>query len=323
MIQGDDTLAWPRSATGHASDGAWSAPHALADVVWLAVFVVIAVWALTRGARPLAARLGLVDDARDAPERKIHRRPVPLVGGIVLALTLVAWACVRGADVVGGSVAFGVAFDPRAVWAACALAFLTGLVDDLAPRGLGPLAKLAGQITAGLALASGLEVLESPASLPLRALAVFAAVAAQNAANTFDNADGALCGVAAVAFAFVGPFASAIAAFLPLNLPCAPFRRAAPDAGARTPRAWLGDAGSHLVGVLMLTTPVAWAGLLVPFVDLARVVCVRLAAGHPIWRGDRRHAAHALADRGFAPAHVVIVLALASLPALIWAAAAL
>ncbi|MBL8857656.1 MAG: undecaprenyl/decaprenyl-phosphate alpha-N-acetylglucosaminyl 1-phosphate transferase [Planctomycetes bacterium] len=253
-----------------------------------------------------APRLGLVDDASDAPLRKLHRRAVPLVGGSVLALVLGAWVLVRGVEVVGGALVGGIAFDPRAVLVACALAFVTGLVDDMARKGLGPLAKLVGQTAAGIALARGLQLDGESAALLPQALAVFCAVLAQNAANTFDNADGALCAVASAGLVLATPFAGATLAFLPWNLLRA--------RGSHTPRAWLGDSGSHLLGILLLTTPVAWGALILPVADLARVVAVRLRAGDPIWRGDRRHLAHALEARGHGPARVALLLVLAALP---------
>src|SRR6185295_9522106 len=130
-----------------------------------------------------APRLGLVDDASDARDRKHHERPVPLVGGVVIALSLLAWVSLRGVGVVGGALCAGIAFDPRAVLAAAALAFLTGLIDDLSPRGLGPVSKVLGQTAAGIALALGLLIDGQHAPLWACAVAVFAAVVAQNSAN--------------------------------------------------------------------------------------------------------------------------------------------
>jgi UDP-N-acetylmuramyl pentapeptide phosphotransferase/UDP-N-acetylglucosamine-1-phosphate transferase len=84
--------------------------------------------------------------------------------------------------------------------------------------------------------------------------------------------------------------------------------------GARTPRAWLGDSGSHLLGIVLLTTPVACAALVLPLADLARVAWLRKRAGEPIWVGDRRHLAHGLQARGLGPAAVVLVLVALALP---------
>jgi UDP-GlcNAc:undecaprenyl-phosphate GlcNAc-1-phosphate transferase len=254
----------------------------------------------------LAPRLGLVDDASDARERKHHQRPVPLVGGPVIALALLAWVLVRGVDVLGGTLPGGVAFAPYAILAAAGLAFATGLVDDVLPRGLGPLAKFAGQSAAGTALAVGLLVDGVHPSLACCALAALGAVVAQNAANTFDNADGALTAVASAGLAFASPLAGVTLGFLPWT-----FLGRQDD---RTRRAWLGDSGSHLLGILLFTTPIACAALLVPLLDLARVVWVRFRAGDPIWVGDRRHLAHVLQARGLAPIPVALVLVALALP---------
>ncbi|MBI5432816.1 MAG: hypothetical protein HZA52_08310, partial [Planctomycetes bacterium] len=119
------------------------------------------------------------------------------------------------------------------------------------------------------------------------ALIVGAAIA-QNALNTFDNADGAAGGLATLALgASAFPASGALLGFLAFNLPWR----------GRT-RAMLGDAGSHALGVAFLLTPAAWPALALPLLDLARVVCVRRAEGRPIWRGDRAHLAHRLAGLG-------------------------
>ncbi len=258
----------------------------------------------------IAASKGLVDDAQDAPDRKHHARAVPLVGGLAIAAAigvLVAW---RGVEVLGGEVLPGIVFDPAHVLGALALALTTGVCDDGAPRGLPVIWKLFGQTLASIVLALGLQHSGAPASGLALALCVLAGVAAQNAANTFDNADGALCAVAGAGLAYASPLSGAVLAFLPFNLGGSGILR-------RVPRAWLGDGGSHLLGLLLLTTPVAWAALALPALDLARVACVRAAQGEPIWRGDRRHLAHVLEARGLTPAAVDLVLVVLSAPAIV------
>jgi UDP-GlcNAc:undecaprenyl-phosphate GlcNAc-1-phosphate transferase len=253
-----------------------------------------------------ATRLGLVDDARDAPDRKRHARPVPLVGGLSIAAAIAVLIAVRGAAVVGGEVVPGIAFDALHVIGALAIALVVGMIDDVAPRGLAVVPKLVGQALAAAVLALGLHVHGSPPEWWGTLLCLVAGVAAQNAANTFDNADGALCAVGAAGLTCASPLCGATLAFLPFNLS----RGAASESSstrARTigiPRAWLGDGGSHLLGILLLSTPVAWAALVLPLLDLVRVACVRARHGDPIWRGDRRHLAHRLEARGW-PAWVV------------------
>ncbi len=286
-------------------------PLRLGDVLVAGGVSAFATFVLAKSAQ----RIGLVDDARDAPDRKLHARAVPLVGGLSIAAALAALVAWRGTAVVGGEVVPGMAFDPAHVLSALALALLVGLADDVAPRGLSVPWKLAGQTAAATVLALGLQVSGFPATWSGTVLCVAAGIAAQNAANTFDNADGALCAVAGAGLACASPLSGAVLAFLPFNL--------AGSGARRIPRAWLGDGGSHLLGLLLLTTPVAWAALVLPAVDLARVACVRALHGQPVWRGDRRHLAHLLEAkahlleaRGWRPATVALALVVLSVPAI-------
>jgi UDP-N-acetylmuramyl pentapeptide phosphotransferase/UDP-N-acetylglucosamine-1-phosphate transferase len=83
------------------------------------------------------------------------------------------------------------------------------------------------------------------------------------------------------------------------------------------PRAILGDAGSHVLGVLFLLVPAAWPALALPALDLARLSLVRLRLGSLPWVGDRRHLAHRLQARGLSPVQVALALSALSLPAVL------
>jgi UDP-N-acetylmuramyl pentapeptide phosphotransferase/UDP-N-acetylglucosamine-1-phosphate transferase len=236
----------------------------------------------------LAPHLGLLDRPESAPERKLQRGPVPRVGGIVLALGLSAlW--------------FARLWSPAAPLAFGA-AFALGLADDLAPRGLPRALKFA--LEAGVC---ALFAWETPGSA---ALAFGLAALALAAANTFDNADGALSALACAGLARSAPCAAAIlGGFLPWNL----WIRARSGA----PRAYLGDAGSHLIGLVLLADPRSAPILVLPLLDLLRLSWVRWRAGSRPWIGDRRHLAHLLQARGWSPTAVAaILLALALLFAL-------
>ena len=140
------------------------------------------------------------------------------------------------------------------------------------------------------------------------------ALVAMNAVNTWDNADGAAGGLTLVALP-AGPLGAAAAGFLPWNL----WRRG----GA--PIAYLGDAGSHLVGVAIAARPEAIGVLLLPLLDLARLSVVRVAAGSRPWIGDRRHLAHRFEAAGVPGVGVAALLAgLAGAPVWLgWPGAAL
>ncbi|MFT4539223.1 MAG: UDP-GlcNAc:undecaprenyl-phosphate GlcNAc-1-phosphate transferase [Planctomycetota bacterium] len=248
-------------------------------------------------ATPLIARLARrvgVTDLRLPGER--HRKPreeqVPPIGGLVLLLGLCYWG-VRTGDtrwLQQGS---------EVPWLALFAAFLLGFVDDL--RGMKPALKLTGQLLIGIAYAWQLGS-EGPQAL----LQVLAVVIACNAANTFDNSDGVLAGTSLL-FLYSFPAAAAlVAGFLPSNWL---IRRGK----ERVPLAYLGDSGSHMLGVLLLLTPAGLFALMLPLLDLLRLSIVRLRVKSWPWIGDRRHLAHRLEKR-FSPPILVVIMVLIALP---------
>ena len=240
-----------------------------------------------------AVRLGWVDLVGASERaRKDATLRTPLVGGAAILFGLVVAA-------VAGALAL-----PQAATLALGAAFALGLVDDRRAGGLAPRPKLYGQALVAVLVATAV-VGGLPASWPEAgtfALAASLALALQNVVNTWDHADGLATGVVAVSLAASGApiVAAAVAGFLPANLG---LKGRGPVA-----RPILGDSGSHLLAVLLLLAPraramdagllAATSGLLLPTLDLARVVLERRRAGVPIWRGDRRHLAHRLARAG-------------------------
>lgn len=264
--------------------------------------------ALTWAFAVIAERLKLTDDGTDAPGRKLQSHAVPLVGGSALFCVLLAWEA-RG----------GCMYPPFALpheleqvrigygLAALIGAFLVGLVDDLATKGLRPALKLAGQLVVAALCARAAWNGDLAEAL----LAGFVALAAMNAFNTFDNADGAATSLGALGLGVVSPvLAAPLLGFLPFNIW---IRRRTPSGGS-TPLAYLGDAGSHLLGVLVALVPGAWPVLALPLLDLARLSVVRLRRGSRPWIGDRRHLAHRLQARGLGPTAVVLVLLVVAAP---------
>lgn len=240
---------------------------------------------------PVAARvgmaLGLVDQPTD--ELKIHRAPVPLLGG----------AAVVAAVLMGGVIA-GQA-EPLAVAAATVLALAVGLVDDARP--LPAWARVAGQSAAGLVLVAGGLRLD-----PLGALAAAGVVgvvlACANAVNIVDGQDGLAGGTAAISAVGLGllaartgdpapaalglALAGALAGFLVWNRPLA--------------RIFLGNGGAYAVGTLLAvlaTRAVAgggWRELLAAGVclgmfvfELVFTIIRRLLARERVVSGDRLH----------------------------------
>jgi len=256
-------------------------------IAWLATWLLAAV----------AERLGLGDASRGSEAGRKHQtRPVPPVGGLAIGF---AWYATGGAGLGAGLPAWFATSGSTGL--ALALALAVGVTDDLRARGLSPVAKLVGQLCAGLILAA-----PTWTALPAAEAAAWSLAGAGGAAlacnlwNTFDNADGVATGLAGTGFALLAlPAAGSVLGFLPWNL----FLRRAGE-----PRAYLGDGGSHLLGMAVLVQPAAWPLALLPAIDLLRVSALRISAGEPPWRGDRRHLAHALQRKGLGTLQVAALL---------------
>jgi UDP-GlcNAc:undecaprenyl-phosphate GlcNAc-1-phosphate transferase len=280
-----------------------SAPLVAFAATWLS----LALW------RRLAPGMRLVD-AGDAGAggRKLQPLPVPSVGGPAILCGLAAALLFAGpwgarAPFIGRGFDAVLPIQPQSalLMAALLAAFLVGLVDDWIPGGLSPGRKGIGQCLAGAILAAPVFELS-----PLWAAAILvAAVAAQNLLNTFDNADGAALTLTIPALCLAAPVSAAsLAACLPWNLAAGSGKRA---------RIYLGDSGAHLLGLMILVTPAAWGALVLPALDLGRLVLLRSKLGLAPWSGDRRHLAHRLQERGLGAPAVAGVLLAVALPAIV------
>jgi len=243
----------------------------------------LARWCVARGCTDPSPRAAV-------PERKRGQAPQPLAGGAVLFVGVLASFALE-------------AFATPPEMAFVALAGAAGWIDDRRPAGLGPLVKVGAQLVAAVPLAfawwSAGPLGLVGASGALGALA--AAFVALNAVNLFDHADGLVGTLVAVAGCAVGaPLLAGAAAGVTL-------RQLHPPAAGRP---FLGDAGSHLAGAVLLCLPGAWILLAVPLLDALRVVLVRLVAGRSPFEGDRGHLGHLLAARGWSPARQCALLAL-------------
>ncbi len=272
---------------------------------------------LTLALSHLWRRLGWGDAAvGEESVRKLQQGRVPAVGGLALAsIWLVQW--LTGSNelplahplvLVGFTVTLG-----------------GGVVDDFRKGGLRPLVKVAiqlvGGLCIGLALFDGAGIAGIDSWIGSVLVMGLMAVLFTNASNTFDNADGALGSVSGLGLVLVGSaLAPAILGFLVPNLLLR--RRSGGGLSLRSscdPIAYLGDGGSQLIGLVLLTNPAAWGVVVLPALDLFWVACLRIRQGDPPWRGDRRHLAHRLQRRGMGPLGVVGVLLVIALPALIGA----
>lgn len=289
--------------------------------LWLAFLVGAGTtFALSR----LAPALGLIDHPGG---RKVHGRPIPLVGGLAVAISLFLTAWLMG-------------IVPRAshFLLALSLVIAVGLWDDVSE--LSPRLKFAIQIAATAVMIWGAQIqLNSvgdllgwrPIGLSILAvpLTVFAIVGVVNAVNMVDGMDGLSGSVTFFAFAWYAAvaagsgltvqfttaliFCGAIAGFLVFNLRF-PWQRRA--------RVFLGDAGSLMLGFALgwyaidLTQgagrtfpPIAalWVVML-PLADCVSLMLRRVKAGKSPFVADSRHIHHYLQARGLTHGQVLATL---------------
>ncbi len=285
--------------------------------------------------RQWCVRTNLVDDPG---HRKIHDAPVPLAGGFAvltgIILPLAAGAALLKLGIVkvssAGLIVHGI--DRRAieliVLALGAVAItLLGWLDD--KHELKALPKFTGQILIALAVAIACKriTLFVPNEIFSYAITILWLLTIINAFNFMDNMNGLCAGLGAIAAWKFGVIAAtegqylvalvalltcgALVGFLPNNFPNA--------------RAFLGDAGSHLVGYLLavlailphfytrqnphplaVLTPLFF--LAVPLLDLAQVVIFRTLNRKPFWIGDNNHLSHRLVRAGLSRTQAVLVI---------------
>ncbi|MCC7374993.1 MAG: undecaprenyl/decaprenyl-phosphate alpha-N-acetylglucosaminyl 1-phosphate transferase [Verrucomicrobiales bacterium] len=294
------------------------------------------------GWRRWCLRTGHIDDPG---HRKIHSDPIPLAGGLAV-MTGVLVPLLTGALVVGFATAgfappgwtesdldrliYG--FGARRSQLAGILFGMLGMMilgwwDDRHELRPGP--KFAGQfLIAALVAASGVRLtLFIPSLVVSYALTILWIVGVTNALNFLDNMNGLCSGIGAIAAGFFAVAAArhgqylvasialigcgAFLGFLPWNYPKA--------------SAFLGDAGSHVAGFLLAIlailpsfhTPdhpdrVAVLSpllvLVVPLLDQASVVILRLRRGVAPWIGDTNHFSHRLVRAGCSRAQAVAIL---------------
>jgi UDP-GlcNAc:undecaprenyl-phosphate GlcNAc-1-phosphate transferase len=259
-------------------------------------------------------------------DRKVHRSPVPRIGGIPIAAAyvgafgLLLLTPLHGASRV--SLPLVLSLVPAAM-----VIFTTGLLDDLIR--LTPWQKLFGQLcAAALAFLGGVRICGiagySTAGWWSFPVTILWLVACTNAFNLIDGVDGLATGVGllatlttflasllqkntALAFATV-PMAGALSGFLPYNFNPASI--------------FLGDCGSLPLGFLLGCCAVIWSqksatllgmaaplmALSIPLLDTILAIARRFLRHQSIFGADRNHIHHRLLDRGFSPRKVALLL---------------
>lgn len=266
----------------------------------------------TEVCKRVAIRIGIVSRPRGD---RWNARPVPLLGGVAMAMTL----CALAPLFVAGSLQ---------LWAFLAAAltlFAVGLADDVLE--LRPATKLAVEILVACLLAAvGLQLRLTHVPALDIVLTIVWITGVTNAVNLLDNMDGLAAGVALIAGVFrlgffvldgnmdgamlAGIFTGTVLGFLMHNF--APASIFMGDAGSL----FLGFclSGLSLVGgypysrslMSVLLLPVLL--LLVPLFDTTFVTITRTLAGRPVSVGGRDHTSHRLVALGLTPRTAVLWL---------------
>ncbi|MEP7060369.1 MAG: MraY family glycosyltransferase [Actinomycetota bacterium] len=269
---------------------------------------------------PVAGRLARRFNVMDRPGgHKTHGEATPYLGGLAVALGLVAIAAVTG----------GADGKLLTVVACAAVLGFVGLVDDL--RTVRPWIRLSYEAVAGLALwLVGIRAGVWDIPLLDAALTVAWVVAVTNAFNFIDNMDGVAGAVAAAAGLGIAVISGSNGDYLVASLALAVAGASLGFLRYNFPPAsiFLGDAGSLLLGflvaalVLQVDLPIGpglprvvavvlMAG--VPLFDLTLVVVARLRERRPLAQGGADHSTHRLSHEGRSRREVVFIAAAAQL----------
>jgi len=287
-----------------------------------ALLAAAAAAAVTAALTPLVGRVsrrfGLLDEPR---ERGLSERLTPLLGGVAI---------------LAGVIVAALLFIPmtatyRAILGGAVVITVVGAVDDVVDLSAG--LKLVGQIAAvALPVSAGVTV--DSFTLPFvhrvdlagmgAPLTLLGIVLIINVVNFSDGVDGlaaGVCAIAATSFAIIAfdlgkasaGVLAAIIAGAALGFLVHNFHPAS---------VFMGDCGSNLLGYLLgavivegslkTNALIALVGplvvLAVPFLDTGFVLAKRLKYGRPVYRADRWHFHHRMANIGFSQRQTVLYL---------------
>lgn len=293
----------------------------------------VACMALVPIAKYFATRVNLVD--RPDARRKLHRKPIPLAGGIAVLAAIVIAIVATGLLVMpAGHDHWFKLNNFLAIFAGAFLLLIIGVIDDR--HGMSGKTKLLGQV---LAICLFLLLGQSSHEMNLFGFHIPSYVGVGliciwllgtiNAVNLIDGADGMASTVGAVASialvimsavsgrsaeaVLAAAMAGAIIAFLIYNFPPA--------------SVFLGDAGSMMIGfligavavtssskeatTLVMVAPIAV--VVIPLFDSFVAILRRRLTGRSIYTVDRGHIHHALMANGYGPKKMLVVVAILSI----------
>jgi UDP-GlcNAc:undecaprenyl-phosphate GlcNAc-1-phosphate transferase len=290
----------------------------------LIAFVVAAAlaWLMVPTAEGIARRIGAIDYPN---ERSLHTVPTPKLSGLAILIAVVT----------GGTLFLPWVPLTRAILGGAIAIALVGVADDIwdlsaAPKLLGQAAAAAIPVFSGVQVASfalpflgridlaSVDLLSAPFAGNVRLshlLTIAGIVAVINIINLIDGVDGLAAGVcvicattlAVVALSLSRTSAAVIAA-LTAGGALGFLRHGFPPASS-----FMGDTGSNLLGYLLGAIAVQGALktnavvalffplviLAVPIFDTGFVIAKRIKYRRPIYRADRWHLHHRMADIGF------------------------
>jgi UDP-GlcNAc:undecaprenyl-phosphate/decaprenyl-phosphate GlcNAc-1-phosphate transferase len=311
-------------------------------LVFLTAFIVVLY------STPALIKVAVLKRLIDAPseERKIHKRSVPTIGGIIIyAGTLFAYALWYNVDHrVPYTSLYQSVNEFKLIIATSLILFFVGVKDDII--GTAPVKKLFAHIVVALILVlmgdiriTGLHGIFGVYDIPNWGsvfLSIFTYVVVVNAFNLIDGVDGLAAGIGFISccafgtwFVFANEFpyaalcfalAGALSGFLIFNFSPA--------------RIFMGDSGSLVIGMFicvvaikMIEYPIqaldhfwvhvskpvfAVSALAYPLLDTLRVFVIRAVKGQSPFVADRNHIHHKLLDCGYGHAKTVGIIYLFS-----------
>lgn len=302
------------------------------DEIYLVVVKILAAFfaagllsfVLTPPVKKLAHRIGAIDVPKDS--RRMHKKPIPRLGGLAIYLSFVVVSCVMGQWT----------RQNMTILIGSAIIVILGIFDDR--NALGAKFKFGIQLIAAvIPVVFGnlrIELITNPnlfsdrlysqfgiLSIPITIIWI---VAITNAVNLIDGLDGLAVGVSAIACMtmlavslligeipiaiLLAVLAGACVGFMPYNLNPASI--------------FMGDTGSTFLGFMLATMSIqgmfkvyAIISFAVPFLilglpifDTAFAFTRRILAGRSPFSADRGHVHHRLIDMGFNQKQTVAIL---------------
>lgn len=290
--------------------------------LYAALLAAFLAWILVPVAERVAWRVGAIDHPND---RSLHAVPTPKLGGLAILVAVL----------VSGALFLPTVPQTRAILGGAATIAAVGVLDDILDLGAFP--KLLGQVlAAAIPVFNGVRLGAftlpfvggvNPASVQLfelpvvgdvdlgHVLTIVGIVAVINVINFIDGVDGLAAGVCVISAGTLAVIAislertsAGVLAALTAGGALGFLRHGFPPASS-----FMGDTGSNLLGYLLATIALQGAlktnavvalffpliVLAVPILDTGFVVAKRVKYRTPIYRADRWHFHHRMANIGF------------------------